>query len=126
MQNSQNSQNRTNKTNPNGGYPNLKRSRDNNTLFVLVAKDTRPDATRDLKVTVHSKKEVINSITMSLSGNYFVLKTTKEQLDDILTRWNFDYGFNLDEFLTAESLKYLKKSKSSRFDELLDLVIMVG
>lgn len=119
-------QNNQNRPNPNGGYTNPKRSRDNNTLFVLVAKDTRPDTTKDLKVTVHSKKEVINSITMSLSGNYFVLKTTKEQLDDILTRWNFDYGFNLDEFLMAESLKYLKKSKSSRFDELLDLVIMVG
>lgn len=104
---------------------NSNQNHNNGFMYIVVAKDIRPDAVKQNRITVHSKKEVIDKIILSLKTGFYVLKVEKSNLDTILDNWNFD-GLDIEMILNEEAAKFMKKKYNKKYEPLLDLIIQVG
>lgn len=96
-----------------------------NFMYILVAKDLRSEAIKPNRTTVHSKKEVIDKITLSLKSNFYLLKVEKNNLDAFIDKWNFD-NIDIDFILNSEAARFIKKKYDKSFEPLLESIIQVG
>ena len=85
-------------------------------FYTLISRDLRSESTNCNRVTVHTKKDIIEKILISVKTEYILLESNKEELDQLLNL-NLD-NLDLNKDLTSEANIYLEKFIKSMNDDL--------
>ena len=93
-------------------------------FYTLISRDLRSESTNCNRVTIHTKKDIIEKILISVKTEYILLESNKEELDQLLNL-NLD-NLDLNILLENETLKFLKKPYNKEFEQILSKVIQIG
>lgn len=97
----------------------------NKKVYILVSRDFRPNAMDQNRITVHTKKDIIDKIILSLKTNFFLLKMSSDEIDTLSENYELS-NIDIEKILDAEAAKFIKKPYDKKFEHLLNNIIQVG
>ena len=97
----------------------------NKNMYILVSKDFRPNAIEQNRITVHTKKDIIDKIMLSMKTNFFLLKLPSNEIDSFSENYELS-NIDIEKILDAEAAKFIKKPYNKNLDPILNNIIQVG